>query len=277
MSSKEKEEEWILPTTPTKSKLVNPNRLLIFGKPKIGKTTAVAALKNCLIINLEDKVQTADGMILYVDSITKLKSLLKTIKEKGCPYDYIAIDTLTKLEEMCIPEAERLYMRTPMGKESWIKKDDKGKLLPTCGKAKYGNILFLPNGSGYQYLREAFKNIIHMIEEVTENVIYIAHVKEVNIVKDGAEFTSSDINLTGKNKYTISADAQAIAYMTRINNKNYLCFQVSDDLLAGCKIKRLEGRDILISEYDENENLITHWDEVYIKEKEEEKSKKLTL
>jgi len=256
--------EIILPTKPTKSLLINPSPLLIFGKPKIGKTTAVAGLKNCLVINLEDKIQTADGMVLYISNINDLKKLLLKIKEANFPYDYIAIDTLTKLEDMCINEAERLYMKTAVGKGWFFKDPVTGLMAETCGKANYNNILFLPNGSGYQYLRQAFKNITSLIESCAKNIIYIAHVKEVNILKEGVELTSHDINLIGKNKQTISADAQAIGYMTRIGKKNYLCFLPSDDVLAGCKIKRLEGAEILISEYNKENELITYWDKIYI-------------
>ena len=53
--------------------------------------------------------------------------------------------------------------------------------------------------------------------------------------------------------------------MTRVNKKNYLSFLPSEDILAGCKIKRLEGKEILISEYDEKGTLKTHWDQIYIK------------
>lgn len=70
---KEKVDDLILPTKPTKSKLVNPSPLLVFGKPKIGKTTSIAALDNCLVINLEDKIQTADGMVMYVPTFADLK------------------------------------------------------------------------------------------------------------------------------------------------------------------------------------------------------------
>lgn len=265
--SEEKEtvDDLILPTKPTKSKLVNPSPLLVFGKPKIGKTTSIAALDNCLVINLEDKIQTADGMVMYVPTFADLKKVLAKIKQAGKPYKYIAIDTLTKLEDLCILEAERLYMETPMGKDSWFKKDEAtGKMLKTCGKYKYKSILFLPNGSGYQWLRQAFKNITKLIEECADNIIYIAHVKETNILKDGAELTSHDVNLIGKNKQSISAEAQAIAYMTRIGKANYLCFLPSDDVLAGCKIKRLEGKEILISEYDDDGNLKTNWNQIYI-------------
>jgi 1,2-phenylacetyl-CoA epoxidase PaaB subunit len=257
-------EELILPKKPTKAQLKNPSPLLIFGQPKIGKTTCIANLKNNLVLNFEDKVQSADGMVMYIDSLKKLKEVAQAIKKADKPYTYITIDTLTKVEEMCIMEAEKIYMRTPMGKD-WIRRDENGKLMQSCGKGKYTSVLFLPNGSGYQYLRQAFKQVTNLIESLADNIIYIAHVKTTNILKDGAEISSHDINLIGKNKQTISADAQAIAFMTRINKKNYLSFLPSDDILAGCKIKRLEGKEILISEYDDEENLITYWDQIYIK------------
>jgi len=260
------EESFILPQKPTKSELKNPSPLLVFGKPKIGKTTAIAALENNLVINLEDKIQTADGMVMFAKDLASLKLILKEIVKAGKPYKYLTIDTLTKLEEFCIPEAERLYMKTPMG-SSWIVRDPKTKeiLKDKSNKSKYGSILFLPNGSGYQYVRAAFQQLTTLIESCAENIIYIAHVKEVNILKDGLEFTSNDINLIGKNKQSISAAAQAIAYMTRIGKKNYLYFQPGDDILTGCKIKRLDGKEICISEYDDNNNLITYWDQIYIK------------
>lgn len=266
MSEEQKEEEgFILPSKPTKSKLVNPSPLLVFGKPKIGKTTAIAALENNLVINLEDKVQTADGMVMYAKDLNTLKAILNKIIEAGKPYKYLTIDTLTKLEEFCIPEAEKLYMGSPMG-SSWIVRDPKTKeiLKDKSLKYKYKSILFLPNGSGYQWVRQAFQQLTNLIEKCADNIIYIAHVKEVNILKDGLEFTSNDINLIGKNKQSISAAAQAIAYMTRVGNKNYLYFQPGDDILTGCKIKRLDGKEIMISEYDDQGNLITHWNQIYV-------------
>lgn len=257
--------EIILPSKPVKSRLINPSPLLVFGPPKIGKTTSIAALENCLVINCEDPVQTADGMIMYAENLKAFKNILNAIIKAGCPYDYLAIDTITKLEEFCTVRAEEIYANSPVG-SGWIKRDEAGKLLPSCGKMKYKSILFLPNGSGYQYLRQAFDEVITLIKKAAKHIIYIGHVKQANILKDGVEFTSQDINLVGKNKQAISADAQAIAYMRRVGGKNFLCFQPSDDVLAGCKVKRLEGKEVLISEYDEDGNLISHWDEIYLKE-----------
>jgi len=257
----------ILPTKPTKSQLVNPETLLIFGKPKIGKSTAIAGLKDCLLINLEDKVQTVDGMVMYAEDNKKLEEILDKIIEAGCPYKYIAIDTITKLEENCLPEATNIYRKLPIGKE-WVVIKDGVEDKKSSRRFKYNNnILNLPNGSGYQFVSQALTKVLNKIKKAAPHIIFIGHVKEINLLKDGAEFTSSDLNLTGKNKQRMSADAQAIAYMSRIGKKNYLEFKSGQDVLAGCKIKRLEGKEILISEYDENDNLITHWDQIYIEEK----------
>lgn len=254
-----------LPTKPVKAELKNPETLIIYGLPKIGKTTTVAALKDCLVVNFEDKKQTADGMIYYMDDISKpsLDDFVKTIKELNRPYKYIALDTVTKLEELAIAEAEKIYASTPVGK-GWFIKTEEGKILPGPGKKKYKEILFLPNGAGYQYLTKALMKVINVFKSCADTIIFIAHVKDKNLNKDGAEFTSADLNLMGKNKGILSQMTHAIAYMHRRGKKNYLEFIPSDDVLAGCKVKRLEGKEFLISEYDENNNLVTYWSDIFI-------------
>ena len=44
----------VLPTKKVKVERVNPKRLIIYSKPKTGKTTAFAGLKNNLILDLEN-------------------------------------------------------------------------------------------------------------------------------------------------------------------------------------------------------------------------------
>ena len=205
-------------------------------------------------------------MFLYAENYKKLNEILDAVIAAENPYEYICIDTMTALEQYCLPEAARLYSQTPMG-VNWIVKDADGKLDRKKSQCvKYNNdITFLPNGSGYQYVRSAFAKITTKLKKCAKNVIYIAHVKEKNLTKDGVEFTSNDLNLLGKNKQALSADAQAIGYLSRIGDKNYISFQAGNDILAGCKVKRLADKEILISEYDEKGELITHWDQIYIK------------
>lgn len=254
----------VLPTESKKAELLEPTRMIVMAKPKTGKTTVCALLPKALVINFEDEVQTTTGMIMYCDSFTKLKLILQKIQLSGKPYEFGIIDTVTKLEELAEIEGERIYMRTPQGK-NWIIKDDKGKLSPLCGKAKYGRLLHLPNGSGYGFVTEAMKQIDKEIKKTFSKVIYIAHVKETQLSSESTgEMISTDINLTGKNKQIFAADAHAIAYAERIGNDFYFKFLPSSDLLSGCKVDRLDGKTILISHKNDNNVIETHWDEIYL-------------
>ena len=126
-----------LPTSKVPAAHKSPKNLIIFSKPKVGKTSILSQLDNCLILDLENGSDYVDAIKIKANSITEIKEIGKAIKEAGNPYNIIAVDTITALEEMCIPYAEELYTRSPMGK-NW----------PTDGKPKYGSILNLPNGAG---------------------------------------------------------------------------------------------------------------------------------
>ena len=103
-------EELILPKKPTKAQLKNPSPLLIFGQPKIGKTTCIANLKNNLVLNFEDKVQSADGMVMYIDSLKKLKEVAQAIKKAA-----MIADIFNKEEYFIICEqAAFLYSKVNM-------------------------------------------------------------------------------------------------------------------------------------------------------------------
>ena len=130
-----------LPLQPVKAVTKSPKELIIFSKPKVGKTTLLAGLPDCLILDFEDGSDYVEAMKLKVRTLEELKQIGKAIKEAGNPYKYIAIDTVTALEEFCIGYAEELYSKSSMGK-NWF----------TDGKPKYGTILNMPNGAGYPWL-----------------------------------------------------------------------------------------------------------------------------
>jgi len=45
---------FVLPTKKVKAEIKSPKNMVIFSKPKVGKTTLLAQLDNCLIIDLEE-------------------------------------------------------------------------------------------------------------------------------------------------------------------------------------------------------------------------------
>lgn len=255
--------EIVLPKQKIKASTQSPGNLIIFSSPKVGKTELTAGLENNLILDMEEGSDFVDAIKIKIESVEDIKAVGTAIKKDGYPYDYVTVDTVTALETICLPYAEILYARTPMGK-NWFKKKD-GKLDPASGKAQYGQITSLPNGAGYTYLRQAFTNIVEHIKTFAPRVILLGHVKDTQLEKDGAEVQSSDLDLTGKIKRIACSQSDAIGYLYRHKNgkQNILSFKTAGDVSCGARPAHLRNKEIVISEMTDK-GLITHWNEVYI-------------
>ena len=241
-----------LPTSKVTATCKSPKNLIIFSKPKAGKTTVLSQLDNCLILDLENGSDYVDALKIKASSVEEIKHIGKAIAEAGNPYKYIAVDTITALEEMCIPYAELLYSKSPMGK-GW----------PTEGKAKYGSILNLPNGAGYPWLREAFTKVIDYIKTWAPRTILVGHVKDTLLEKNGNDFNSLDLDLTGKLKRIASSNSDAIGYLFRRGNKNILSFKTTDEISCGARPEHLRNKEIELSELVDEE-VVVSWDKIFI-------------
>lgn len=251
-----------LPTQKVKAAHQSPKNLIMFSKPKVGKTELLAGLEGCLILDLEKGSDYVDAMKIQANSVEEIKAIGEEIKKAGHPYQYIAVDTITALEQICVPYAEILYAKTSMGK-NWFKKTKEGKLAKESGKATYGNILNLPNGAGYSYLRQAMTNIIEYIKTLAPRIILVGHIKDVLLEKSGGEFTSSDLDLTGKIKRIVSSQSDAIGYLFRKGNQNILSFKTTDEVSCGARPDHLRNAEVVVSEMTDK-GLVTHWDKIYI-------------
>jgi hypothetical protein len=235
-----------LPTSKVKATLTDPGKLIIYSKPKTGKTSLLAELENNLIIDLENGTQYYDALKVSINSVQELMDLIKAIIAAGKPYKYITLDTLTKLEDLALPYALTLYKQTPMGKSF-----------------TGANVLDLPNGAGYKYLRDAMTNLLNAIYKCADRVILLGHLKTTNIEKNGKEVSARELDLTGKIKSMVSADVDAIGLLYRgEDNKNILSFKTTDDVICGARPVHLKDQEIVISELVDGK-FITHWDKVY--------------
>jgi hypothetical protein len=235
-----------LPTSKVKATLTDPGKLIIYSKPKTGKTSLLAELDNNLIIDLENGTQYYDALKVSITSVQELMDLIKAIIAAGRPYKYITLDTLTKLEDLALPYALTLYRQTPMGKSY-----------------TGANVLDLPNGAGYKYLRDAMTNLLNAIYKCADRVILLGHLKTTNIEKNGKEVSARELDLTGKIKSMVSADVDAIGLLYRgEDNKNILSFKTTDDVICGARPVHLKDQEIVISELVDGK-FITHWDKIY--------------
>ena len=126
------------------------------------------------------------------------------------------------------------------------------------------NVLTLPNGAGYLYLREAIDSVVKYLDTLSERIIYLGHIKLKSIEKNGKEVTASDLDLTGKIKSMMSADVDAIGMLYREGSKNILSFKTTDDVICGARPKHLKNQEVVLSEIDEKGNVTVDWSKVFI-------------
>lgn len=138
-----------------------------------------------------------------------------------------------------------------------------GKGWPTEGKAKYGSILNLPNGAGYPWLREAFTKVIDYIKTWAPKTILVGHVKDTLLEKNGNDFNSLDLDLTGKLKRIATSNSDAIGYLFRRGNKNILSFITTDEISCGARPEHLRNKEVELSELVDDK-VVVNWKNVYI-------------
>jgi hypothetical protein len=236
----------ILPTKKVASTRVNPKRLVIYSKPKTGKTTAYAGLENNLILDLEKGSNYVDALKVEINSLQELLDTGKAIKAAGSPYKYVTIDTVTALEEMIMPLAIKLYKATSMGKNF-----------------DGDNVTTLPNGAGYLYIRQAFFQVLDFIDTLAPHIILSGHIKDKVIDDKGDMVMAANIDLTGKIKSLICANADAIGYMYRKGNKTILSFKTNEEVTCGARPEHLRNEEIVVSEMIDGV-LTTTWDKIYV-------------
>lgn len=237
-----------------------PKLLLLYGEPKCGKTTQLAKLDDCLIIDCDpieggSKYIEAKKIVIEQEAekenITKLAAFNQVIQlliQQKKPYKYVAIDTITSVEEWLIPEATRLYKST------------------TQGKNFTGDSVLVVPYTGYEMLRMAFGMMMRETLRCTDNLIIVAHYRDKFLSRgkdlEGHEsggkmdtnVSAGELDLTGKIRRIIAKDADAIGYMYRTVSQAAVAGQVAKQKLrvtfksnevvsCGVRCPYLDGQD----------------------------------
>ena len=219
----------------------NPKTMLLYGAPKVGKTTALSQLEDCLIIDTENGANMVDGYIETVSNREELISLLQEAKE-GHEYKYAAIDTIDKIA-------------------IWAEK-------AICEQENVTAIADLAFGKGFGMVREKVLNTVNILKEIFPHVIIIGHRKWAKAVVDSKAIVEPEsLDLTGKLKNMLMADCDAIGYVYRTaaylratmgdeeNSKLMVTFQANEALEAGSRSPHLRGKDVELK-----------WNNIYKKE-----------
>lgn len=262
----------VLPTERRKATDYNPRLIVLFGKPKCGKSTLMASLDNNLIIDLEDGYRALDVMCVQARSaadIFQIKSLIEQKNQENGGknfYRFITIDNATRLEEMSLIYAAALYRKTSMGQSWGFKKDRIGNILMENGQKVIdpkADVRQLPNGAGYLYLRQALKEMVNMFKPLCDTLILVCHVKDKQIRKNDEETTEMAVDLAGKTGDIICGEADAIGYVSRQDNKTILSFKGGDNNIRGSRPLHLREKAFIVAESDDNGNLKVDMSEIF--------------
>jgi hypothetical protein len=209
----------------------NPKVMLLYGAPKVGKTTALSQLEDCLIIDTEQGANMLNGYIEQVNTREDLIVLLKEASD-GHDYKYVAIDTIDKVAE-------------------WAEE-------AVCREEQVSAIQDLAYGKGFGMVRERVLNTIKAVKNIFPHVIIIGHRKWARAVVDSKAIVEPEsLDLTGKLKNMLMADCDAIGYVYRDDEKGNLMvsFKANEALEAGSRSPHLRGKEIKLN-----------WKEIYKEE-----------
>ena len=267
----------VLPTERRKATDYNPRLMVLYGKPKNGKSTIMASIDNNLIIDLEDGYRALDVMAVQARSASDIFEIKNLIKQKndengGKPfYRFITIDNATRLEEMSLIYAAALYRKTPMGANYGYKKDKIGNILKDDKGNKIidpkADVRQLPNGAGYTYTRQALKEMINMFKPLCDTLILICHVKDKQIKDNDKETTEMAVDLAGKVGDIICGEADAIGYVYRQGTKSFISFVGGDNAIRGSRPLHLREKIFQVAESDEKGNIKVDVSQIFLDNK----------
>ena len=199
---------------------INPQLLLLYGAPKVGKSTMLSKLDDCLIIDTERGANMLEGYIESINNRDELLEILIQLKEsKDIKYKYIALDTIDKIAE-------------------WAEQR-------VCEEESVRSLSDLAFGKGYGLTREKVSKTIEAFLSVTEHLIIVGHRKPAYAVTEGNPIVIPEsLDMTGKLKNIIMSRCDAIGYVFREEEKLKVSFQANEAIEAGSRCEHLKGKII---------------------------------
>jgi hypothetical protein len=206
-----------LPKAPVAPEIQNPKLMIIFGASKVGKTTKIAELEDCLIIDTEQGTKYLTALKVDVNSLVELKELNQALKAQPKKYKYGCLDTIDKIVE-------------------WVEAE-------VCKENGVASLADMAYGAGYNLVRERVMTIIGIFKKRFDHLILVGHRKQTIIGNESVEVDVTSLDISGKLKNMICADADAIGYVYRDEEHNLkVSFKGVNSLEVGSRCEHLRGK-----------------------------------
>lgn len=246
----EVKDEIFLPTLPHEPE-INASSLIIFGKEKCGKTTVLSQLENCLIVDTENGSMKVSATSIMppkdrgpVGKMQWFKKLAEKLIAEGRPYDYVAIDTLSEVNEWSEWSGTWRYMNSAQGKSFNRVGGVKGGEMLDPSSDDYQSVHNLPEGYGYRWSRDEMLKVFEMFMGVAKKcVIFVCHVEDKYIAQKEKvdEVPEKQLALTGQLRRILPRKVDAIGYVYNQDDVLMINFSAAEDKLGGTRAKHLIG------------------------------------
>lgn len=242
-----KKNEFELPTQLTEPE-VNMQSCILFGLPKCGKTTLLSKLPNCLIIDTENGTNKVKALVKKVPDEVGPVGKMKWLDEfadyliaQGKPYDYVAIDTFTEINDWAEWSGTFRYMNSTQGKK--FNRDDSGNMLKPSSD-DYESVHTLGQGFGYRWSREDTLKLFNKYMKVAKKcVFFVCHVEEKYIgTRESTDVVvPKQLALTGKLRDILPRKVDAIGYVYNEDGEIMINFTGNEDRVGGNRCEHLKG------------------------------------
>lgn len=176
-----------------RGKLIQPQKICIYGESGVGKTTFGAQFGNPLIIDAEKSSTHIDAPRVFVDNWEQLLAATQEARELA-EFDTIILDTADWAELKC---------------SEYV-----------CCKWKKAGIEEFGYGKGYTYLEEEFRKLIRACDALIaagKNVVFLAHqtLRKIEPADEGAAFDRYEPKLSKRINPLVCEWCDALLFMFR--------------------------------------------------------------
>jgi len=206
---------------------------LIYGQPKIGKSTLIGQFPKVLVLDLEGGCSDLRCHVLRINSLDELREAYDLLASpKGRAFSTVAIDSIDIVYD-------------------WIEQET-CEYLSVKLKTPINNIEEVQYGAGYAESRKRLLGLVEAWQQLPMGKVFVAHSKAVMSEKGTVAEKSHTIDLPGKLSHRFPSKVDTIAYCfgmlegvgkdRKINR--YISFQPYAELEAGSRRKELQGKVI---------------------------------